>query len=127
MKRIASALVLAAACGLFYFASPVIAQGLSAGSSAGLSAEQAAQRFHQAEVFERKHDLRSAFDADTEAGEAGHPLAQKKLGDLYSAGNAAVGRDYEIALKWYQKARDQGVDIPSPFSYPLTPVSGAPR
>jgi TPR repeat protein len=119
MKRIARTCLLAAAAGLFYSATPVIAEVLTT--------EQASQRFKQGEVYERKHDLRSALDAYTVAGEAGHPLAQKKLGDLYSTGNAAVARDYEVALKWYQKARDQGVEIPSPFNYPATPVLGAPR
>ena len=56
------------------------------------------------------------------AGEAGHPMAQKKLGDFYSAGIVAVPRDYETALKWYQKAREQGVEIPAPPIYPGSPI-----
>jgi len=108
----------------------VAAQGPAvtvASAAPALNAQQAAERYVQAEAFERKHDLRSAFSAYSEAGEAGHPLAQKKLGDYYSAGNSAVPRDYESALKWYQKAREQGVEIPAPFTYPTAPVGTTPR
>src|SRR4051812_41109999 len=97
MKRISSMLAVSVACGVLSFGSAALAQS-------ALSTEQATLRFHEAEALERKHDLRASLDAYTEAGEAGNPLAQKKLGDLYGAGNAAVLRDYEASLKWYQKA-----------------------
>ena len=125
MRRIGHGLALAVACGMLGFAPGAIAQsaGVAIASAApALTAEQAAERFRQAESFERRRDLRSAFEAYTEAGEAGHPMAQKKLGDFYSAGIVAVPRDYETALKWYQKAREQGVDIPAPPTYPAHPI-----
>jgi TPR repeat protein len=99
----------------------------SAPSASMLSPEQALSRFRQAELFERNRDLRSAFNAYTEAGEAGNGLAQKKLGDLYSSGNAVVERNYETALKWYFKAREQGIEIPKPLTYPATPVGSLTR
>ena len=117
MSRFRQALLVAASCGAMLCAG---ANGASAASE--LSAAQAEQRFAQAEAFERSHDLRSAFEAYSQAGEAGHPMAQKKLGDFYSAGNVAVTRDYEAALKWYQKAREQGVEIPTPPTYPPNPI-----
>lgn len=94
---------------------------------ASLAPDQAALRLQQGEAFERKHDLRSAFDAYTEAGEAGNGLAQKKLGDFYGSGNVAVDRNYETALKWYSKAREQGIEIPKPLTHPGTPVDRASR
>ena len=56
------------------------------------------------------------------AGDAGHGPAQKRLGDLYNTGNAVLKRDYETALRWYQKAREQGVEIPKPLTHaPVRP------
>jgi FimV-like protein len=81
-----------------------------------LTAPQAEARFQQGLVQERQGDLRGAFAAYLEAGQSGNGGAQKKLGDFYNAGNAVVQRDYETALKWYQKARDQGVEIPKPLT-----------
>lgn len=106
----------------------VMSGGTTALAQAGaLSPAQAALRLQQGETFERKHDLRSAFDAYTEAGEAGNGPAQKKLGDFYTSGNVAVDRDYETGLKWYSKAREQGIEIPKPLTYPGTPVDSASR
>jgi len=125
MNLILRALALAAVFGLFGFIPGAIAQssGLTVVSGApALTSQQAAERFRQGESFEHKRNVRAAFDAYTEAGEAGHPMAQKKLGDYYSEGNVAVIRDYETALKWYQKAREQGVDIPAPPSFPGFPI-----
>jgi TPR repeat protein len=126
MKRVGGAFAFAAACGLALFAQAAFAQlGLTArlqapsapsssstssydrspaSAASTLTPEQAVRRYNLAESFERRHDLRSAFDAYSQAGEAGHPLAQKRLGDIYSTGNAAVPRDYA-------------------FTYPGTPSS----
>jgi TPR repeat protein len=52
------------------------------------------------------------------AGDSGHGEAQKRLGDIYNMGNAVVPRDYETALRWYQKARAQGIEIPKPLVNP---------
>lgn len=96
-------------------------------TTAPMTREQAAQRFRQGEAFEHKHNLRAAYDAYLEAGEAGNGDAQKKLGDLYGNGNAVVERNYETSLKWYHKAREQGMEIPGPLTYPGTPVLILPR
>ena len=96
-------------------------------SASMLSPGQAASRYRQGETLEHNRDLRAAFNAYTEAGEAGNGLAQKKLGDIYSSGNAVVERNYETALKWYFKAREQGIEIPKPLTYPGTPVGSLSR
>lgn len=77
---------------------------------------QAEARYQQGLAQERQGDLKGALKAFLEAGQSGNGAAQKKLGDLYNSGNAVVQRDYETALKWYQKARDQGVEIPKPMT-----------
>ncbi len=101
--------------------SPAFAQ------TAPLTPAQATARYHQGEALEHKRDLRAALDAYTEAAEAGNGHAQKKLGDFYGSGNTAVERDYETALKWYTMARDQGIEIPKPFNYPVAPVGTVVR
>ena len=68
--------------------------------------------------LERDGDLKAAMQAYVESGDAGYGIAQKRLGDIYNTGNAVVTRDYETALRWYQKARAQGIDIPKPFTNP---------
>lgn len=83
-----------------------------------LTPQQAAERFEEGRKLERGGDLRAAMQAFVAAGEAGHGLAQKRLGDIYNTGNAVVARDYEIALRWYQKARAQGIEIPKPITNP---------
>ncbi len=87
-------------------------------SAPTLTPAQAAERFQAGIKFERDGDLRAAMTAYLAAGEAGNGTAQKRLGDLYNAGNAIVPRDYETSLKWYQKARAQGVEIPKPITNP---------
>jgi FimV-like protein len=74
----------------------------------------AARRYWEGLARERRGDREGAFKAYLEAGEAGHGLAQRRLGQIYDAGNDVVKRDYEMALKWYQRARAQGVAIPKP-------------
>jgi TPR repeat protein len=43
------------------------------------------------------------------------------LGQIYDKGNGAVQRDYQASLRWYQKAREQGVEIEKPLPR-TTPV-----
>lgn len=83
-----------------------------------LTPVQAAERFQEGRKLERNGDLQAAMTAYLAAGEAGDGLAQKRLGDIYNTGNALVQRDYETALKWYQKARAQGIEIPKPITNP---------
>lgn len=76
------------------------------------------ERYQEGIKLEQGGDLRAALQAYVAAGEAGYGVAQKRLGDIYNAGNAVVVRDYETALRWYQKARAQGVEIPKPITNP---------
>ena len=75
----------------------------------------AAKRYRDGVALERRGDLQGALTAFLEAGEAGNGMAQRKLGQIYDTGNTVVPRDYQTALKWYQKAREQGVDIEKPI------------
>jgi pilus assembly protein FimV len=77
--------------------------------------EEAARRYREGQALERKGDETGALKAYLEAGEAGHGLAQRRLGQIYDKGNTAVQRDYQASLKWYQKAREQGVEIDKPL------------
>jgi FimV-like protein len=86
-----------------------------ASSKAPASSEELAKRYREGLALEKRGDDASALKAFLEAGEGGYGPAQKKLGEIYDKGNSAVPRDYQSALQWYQKAREQGVDIPKPF------------
>jgi pilus assembly protein FimV len=77
-----------------------------------LVAADPALRYRQGLALEKRGDEVGAFKAFLEAGEAGHGLAQLKLGEIYDNGDG-VQRDYQSSLKWYQKAREQGVPIPA--------------
>lgn len=77
-----------------------------------LGREEAERRYREGLAADRRGDEVAAFHAYLAAGEAGHGLAQKKLGEIYDRGTAAVQRDYGTALLWYQKAREQGVAVP---------------
>jgi TPR repeat protein len=71
-------------------------------------------RYQQGITLHRRGDERAAFRAYLEAGERGYGLAQRRLGELYDNGDG-VQRDYQSSLKWYQKAREQGVPVPAPL------------
>lgn len=83
---------------------------------AALSRQDQVRRYREGLQLERRGDDKGALQAFLEAGEAGYGLAQRRLGEIYDKGNSAVARDYETALKWYQRAREQGVEIPKPFT-----------
>jgi len=78
----------------------------------------AADRYGDARELERNGQWAQAMQAYHELAASGHGPAQKKLGDIYGTGHGDVQRDYETSLRWYQRAREQGVEIPLPFSYP---------
>ena len=74
---------------------------------------QAASQLHaDGLAMEHRKDDVGAFAAFTEAAQNGYPPAQLKLGDLYGHGTPAVTRDYEESLRWYDKARENGEDVP---------------
>jgi FimV-like protein len=87
----------------------------AAGAAPAPGREEAARRYRQGLALERRGDERGALKAFLDAGEGGHGLAQRKLGEIYDKGDSAAERDYETSLKWYQKAREQGVAIPNPI------------
>jgi len=78
------------------------------------TADSAARMYEEGLVSEKRGDEWGAFVSFLAAGEAGHGLAQKKLGEIYDDKHGPVERDYRASLKWYEKARAQGVPIPSP-------------
>jgi len=82
-----------------------------------LSREEAIRRYREGLAREQAGDERGAFEAYRDAAESGHGFAQRKLGEMYDKGNSAVARDYDTSLRWYQKAREQGVAIPKPHAY----------
>ena len=82
---------------------------------AALGRSEQIRRYREGLALERRGDDKGALQAFLDAGESGYGLAQRKLGEIYDKGNSAVERDYSTALKWYQKAREQGVEIPKPF------------
>jgi len=82
-----------------------------------LSRRDAEARYLEGLDLDRRGNPLRALNAYLEAAESGHGPAQKKLGDLYGTGNEVVQRDYETSLRWYSKAREQGIHVPKPFSY----------
>jgi TPR repeat protein len=83
-----------------------------------LARTDAESRFHQAREMEHQGDLRGAFQAYQQAAQSGNGPAQKKLGDMYGTGNEVIERDYQSSLRWYGKAREHGIEVRKPFSYP---------
>ena len=93
-------------------------QAANAQAPAGtpLNLQAAAQRHAQGLVLDHRGDDHGAFIAFLAAAEGGYPPAQRKLGEIYDSGNSAVKRDFEESIRWYQKARAGGENIPSPPS-----------
>jgi FimV-like protein len=71
----------------------------------------ALKRFRLGQGLERKGDHENALRAYLESGEAGYGPAQKRLAQIYDKGSPATPRDYETALLWYERARNQGVEL----------------
>ena len=80
-----------------------------------LARSEQIRRYREGLALERRADDKAALQAFLDAAESGYGPAQRKLGQIYDKGNSAVERDYAAALKWYQRARDQGMEIPKPF------------
>ena len=81
-----------------------------------LGLKEAAIRYVDGLVEESRGDEKGAHVAYLEAAESGYAPAQKKLGQIYDRGNSVVRRDYAESLRWYQRARDQGENIPQPWT-----------
>jgi TPR repeat protein len=80
----------------------------------------AADKFQEGLAHERGGRDAEAFEAFLQAGEAGHGPAQRKLATIYDRGNRVINRDYMSAIRWYERARVQGVELPKP----LPPIKG---
>jgi TPR repeat protein len=65
-------------------------------------------------LMEHRGNELGAYHAYLEAAEGGYPPAQRKLGEIYDSGSAVVDRDFQESIRWYQKAREGGEDIPPP-------------
>ena len=86
-----------------------------------LSREAAEKQYQLAQDLEKKGDERGAFNAYLAAGRSGHGMAQKRLGEIYERGNRVVKRDYDTALRWFELARAQGIEIPKPIVQKFAP------
>lgn len=84
---------------------------------APMSMNMAVQTHVAGLAMEHRGDETGAFNAFLAAGQDGYPPAQRRLGEIYDSGNSAVKRNYEESIRWYQKAREGGEQIPPPVSH----------
>ena len=82
-----------------------------------VSVDTAVTRHVQGLALARRGDEKGAFVAFLDAAEHGYPPAQRRLGEIYDSGNSAVERNYEESIRWYQKAREGGEDLPPQKNY----------
>jgi TPR repeat protein len=94
---------------------------------APVTPQAAAQRHAEGLALERGGNEKAAFAAFLDAAEHGNPPAQRRLGEIYDTGNSAVERDYAESSRWYQKARENGEDIPSQPKVPSSTTAPTPR
>jgi TPR repeat protein len=73
-----------------------------------------AQKYQEGLNHERASRDAEAFEAFLQAGEAGYGPAQRKLANIYDRGNRVIIRDYQSAIRWYERARQQGEEFPKP-------------
>ena len=78
--------------------------------------EESVKRHAAGLLLERSGDHAGAFEAFHDAADAGFPPAQRRLGEIFASGNSAVARDQNESLRWYQKARDAGEQVPPDFA-----------
>lgn len=92
-----------------------------------MSNAAAAHRHVEGLALADRGDEKGAFSAFLAAAEDGYPPAQRRLGEIYDSGNAAVERDYAESIRWYERAREGGEQIPPPPKkiYDIPPM--APR
>jgi TPR repeat protein len=84
-----------------------------------LGRQEAEARYRDGLDLARARAGQAALIAFQEAADSGYGMAQRKLGDIYGTGYDGFERDYETSLRWYQRARNQGIEIPNkPFRYP---------
>ncbi len=89
-----------------------------------MSAASAMNRHAEGLALTHRGDDRRAFAAFLEAAESGYPPAQRRVAEILDSGNKAVPRDYEESIRWYEKARAGGEQLPSPHKeYPVPPMT----
>lgn len=81
-------------------------------NAAPASRDDAARLHQKGLAMERRKDDKGAFTAFMAAAAIGYPPSQRRLGEIYDHGNAAVPRNYEQSIRWYQMAEDGGAYIP---------------
>jgi TPR repeat protein len=79
-----------------------------------------AEKYQEGLNHERGGRDAEAFESFLQAGEAGYGPAQRKLANIYDRGNRVIIRDYQSAIRWYERARVTGEDLPKP----LAPIRG---
>jgi serine/threonine-protein kinase len=77
------------------------------------SAGSPSELFQQARSLEGEGRYAEAVRLYKQAANAGHGPASKRLGEIYLKGAKGVSRDYAESVRWYAKARQQGMDIPN--------------
>jgi TPR repeat protein len=106
--------------GLIAVPGEVPAQAKKDQEKQSVTKDQATRKYRDGMALERAGKYREAMESYTAAGDAGNGLAQKRLAIIYDRGNSVVTRDYQIAIRWYEKARAQGIELPKP----LPPIKG---
>jgi TPR repeat protein len=114
MKRLLAGLALAALVGC-----------VQAPPRAPMSPEGAAQRHAEGLALQQGGNEKAAFAAFLEAAEHGYPPAQRRLGEIYDSGNSAVERDYIASIRWFEKAREGGEQLPAQPKVPHSSTSPA--
>ncbi|HEX9396138.1 MAG TPA: hypothetical protein VF943_05280 [Burkholderiales bacterium] len=105
---------------LGFWQSPVLSQDKKSTPKQSITQDLGSRKYQEGLDHERAGRDAEAFEAFLQAGEAGHGVAQLKLANIYDRGNRVINRDYQSAIRWYERARRQGVDL----AKPLPPIRG---
>jgi TPR repeat protein len=74
---------------------------------------RADQHYRAALILEKSGNMLYAFDTYVYAAKLGHGRAQLRLGQLYDKDMSGfIQRDLQESLQWYEKARENQVDVP---------------
>jgi TPR repeat protein len=91
-------------------------QAAQAQAPANMNIADAAHRHADGLILEHRGDDWGAFIAYLEAAEGGYAPAQRRVAEIYDSGNAAVVRNFPESIRWYERAREGGEQIPPPKS-----------
>ena len=69
--------------------------------------QEAIESYKNARLAYQNRDYQKAFKEFTELANSGNKKAQNYLGVMYENGYG-VSRDFDVAIRWYQKAINQG-------------------